>query len=246
MKKMLLALLLATCLLTTLTAGAFADAIEPAEFTKWVEEDAVWRTATNVIAADEIPAGLITDAAGAPTDEQLKEILHFASLAVTSGGQADWFLVAVRDAEEQQAIIGERAGITSEGTVTVLVLTERSIKTELRTNDFAPFNPDRGYYNAGIVSGYLNLGAISKGFATRFFMTPALPGTNGFNGGERGLDVEKYIEGTTFFHGTRETDLPTENMKFVAAIVIGTANTEIETYTTDHNFPENFIVWEAK
>ena len=243
MRKTLLASLLIVATLMV-SIGALAAPIEPNAFTKWMEENAVWRTATNVVADDEIPAGLITDPSGAPTDEALQEILHFASLAVTSGGRADWFLVAVKDAEEQKAIIGERHGITSEGTVTILVMTERSIKTELRTDEVAAFNPDRGYYNAGIVSGYLNIAAISKGYATRFFMTPALPGTNGFNDGERGLDVAKYIEGTTYIHGTTEEATSTENMKFVCAIVIGTPNTELETYTTDHNFPENFIVWD--
>ena len=242
MKKSLIALLVAMCMLTS--ASALAETISPADFTSWVEESAVWRTATNAIPSDETPAGLVADASAAPTDEELQEMLHFASLAVTSGGQADWFLVAVKDAEEQKAIIGENHGITSEGTVTILVLTERAIRDELRTDDLTAFRPDRGYYNTGIVSGYLNIAAISKGYATRFFMTPALPGTNGFNNGERGLDVAKYIDGVNYMHATAEEERSTENMKFVCAIVIGTPNTEIETSVTDKIFPENFIIWD--
>lgn len=242
--KRFFAVTLVLCMFAAFGGTALAEEIAPSDFIQWVEEEGVWRTATTANADEDIPAGLIADASGAPTLEELEEFLHFASLAVTSGGRADWFLVAVTDPEEQTAIIGENHGITSEGTVTILVLTERSIQLDHRTDEVAPFTPDRGYYNAGIVTGYLNLAAISKGYATRMFMTPALPGTNGFNNGEPGLDVAKYIEGTSYTLATTEEDHSTENMKFVCAVVIGTPNTELETYTTEKLFPENYIIWD--
>ncbi|MDR2505314.1 MAG: hypothetical protein LBD16_04325 [Oscillospiraceae bacterium] len=213
------------------------------DLTKWFEEEGNWRTADTGAADGSKASGLLTDAASAPTDEDLKAILHFASLAVTSGGKADWYVVAVKDAAEQKAIIGERAAITSEGTVTLLVLSERLIRPEYRTDEVAPFQPDRGYYDAGIVSGYINIAAVTKGYATRFFQTPALPGTNGFNEGNVGLDVAKYLEGTTYVLASDGETYSTENMKFICAIVIGTPNLELETYSTQHLFPENYSIY---
>lgn len=246
MKKTLLSLFLAACICLSLLGGfALAeDAIAPSDFTTWVEESAAWHSAINANADAGTPAGFVADPAGAPTAEQLEEMLHFASLAVTSGGKQDFFFIAVTDPEEQLAIIGERASLTSEGTVTILVLSERILAAEFRTDEVAPFQPDRGYYDAGIASGYLNLAAISKGFATRFFMTPALPGDNGFNAGAPGLDIAKYIEGLEYELATTHEMHSIENMKFVCAIVIGTLDAELETSVTDKVYPDNYAIWE--
>lgn len=245
--KKLVSLML--CLaLALVVAGAMAEGFDASQFSKWFEEEGVWRTLANDTTANGGSAGgFVTDASGAPTEEDLKDILHMASLAVTSGGKSDWYLVAVTDPAEQRAIIGDKYGVaTSEGTVTVLVFSERCIREELRTDDTNGFQPDRGYYDAGIVTGYLNVAAISKGYGTHMFMTPALEGVNGFNNGERGLSCDKYLAGTEYYSGSLHEFYSNENMKFVNAVVIGTFNEDVETGLTNKEFPDNWCIWEAK
>ena len=246
--KKLISLML--CLAMVLTvAGALAEGYDAAQFTKWFEEEGVWRTIANDTSAKEGGAkgGFITDKSGAPTEEELKEMLHMASLAVTSGGKSDWYMVAITDPAEQTAIIGDKYGVaTSEGTVTVLVFSERCIREELRTDDVVGFQPDRGYYDAGIVTGYLNVAAIAKGYGTHMFMSPALEGVNGFNNGERGLNCDKYLEGTEYYCGSLHEAFSNENMKFVNAVVIGTLDETVETGLTNKEFPDNWMIWEAK
>ncbi len=244
--KKIFSLLLAVSLVLSLGVGVMAEAFDAANFPTWFEEEGVWRTINNDTSGRDggTPGGFVTDASGAPSEEDLKEILHMASLAVTSGGKSDWYLVAVTDPAEQLAIIGDKYGAaTSEGTVTVLVFGERLIRDELRTDDSNAFAPDRGYYDAGIVTGYLNVAAIAKGYGTHMFMTPALEGPNGFNNGDRGLEASKYLEGTTYVNGSTHEAYSTENMKFVNAVVIGTLDESVETGLTTKEFPDNWSIW---
>lgn len=244
--KKTLALILALMMSLSL-ASALAEDFDAAKFPAWFEEEGTWRTISNDTTANGGSAGgFITDASGAPTKEDLKEILHMASLAVTSNGKTDWYMIAITDPEEQLAIIGNRFGqATSAGTAVVLVFSERVLATEYRTDDTNVFTPDRGYYDAGIVTGYLNIAAIAKGFGTHMFMTPsgeAISGTNGFNEGKVGLDFTKWTEGLEYINGNDEESYSIENMKFVCAVVIGTLDTAVETGTTTHGFPDNWII----
>ncbi len=247
--KRTLALVLALALMLPLLAGAAAPKDCDTRYVPtWFEEEGTWRTITNDTEGREGGAkgGFITDKSGAPTEEDLKAMLHMATRAVTSGGRSDWFMVAVTDPDEQMAIIGDKYGVaTSEGTVTVLVLGERLLRDELRTDDSNAFSPDRGYYDAGILTGYLNIAAIALGYGTHMFMTPALPGPNGFNNGDHGLDVAKYIKDTTYLLGNRNESFSTENMKFVCAVVIGTLDETVETGLTTKPYPDNWIIWDA-
>lgn len=225
---------------------AEAQVYDASHFTTWFEEEGTWRSVLLSDPAANQPAAFVADASGAPTEEDLKDILHMASLAVTSGGRTDWFMVAVTDPEEQLAIIGTNDGVpkgTSEGTVTVLIFSERVLRQEFRTDEHVAFQPDRGYYDAGIVTGYLNTAAIAKGYGTHMFMTPALEGVNGFNEGGPGLDCAKYLEGTTYINGTTKEAYSTENMKYVNAVVIGTPDETIENGVTNKLFPDNWIIW---
>lgn len=247
--KKLVSLML--CLAMVLTvAGALAEGFDAAQFPKWFEEEGVWRTIANDTSAKEggSKGGFITDASAAPTVEDLKEIMHMASLAPTSNGKTDWYMIAITDPAEQAQIIGEKYGVAaSEGTATILVFTERAIREELRTDDVVGFAPDRGYYDSGIVTGYLNVAAIAKGYGTHMFMSPGgLAGVNGFNNGERGLDCEKYIAGTEYYDGNFCESYSNENMKFVCAVVIGTLDETVETGLTHHEYPDNWMFWEAK
>jgi nitroreductase len=140
---------------------------------KWFEEEGTWRTLENANPKENKPGGFVTDASGKPSEEDLKTMLHMASLAVTSGGKTDWYMVAVTDPEEQMKIIGDKYGVaTSEGTATVLVFGERLLRPDVRTDGDKTYQPDRGYYDAWIVSGYLNIAAISLGYGTPLLHDP--------------------------------------------------------------------------
>lgn len=211
------------------------------KFTEWFEKDSgLWRTIVN--------GSMKTDAASAPTSEDLQKILHFASLAPTSGGKTDYYLVAVTDPDEQMAIIGSNYGTaTSAGTVTILVLADRLYDASVRADGgTVACQPDRGYYDVGIVSGYLNAAAISLGYGTHYFMSPALPKDNGqFDSAAVGFDVSKYVEGYEYTNGNNGDVVKVGgNCKFVCAIVIGTLDTNAETGVTEHNYPDNWAVWQ--
>lgn len=245
--KKFLALILTVSLLLGLSASALAEAFDASQFVTWFEEEGVWRTINNDTSNQEggTKGGFVTEASGAPSREDLEAILHMASLAVTSGGKSDWYMVAVTDPQEQLAIIGDKYGAaTSEGTATVLVFGERLIRDELRTDENNSFQPDRGYYDAGIVTGYLNVAAISQGYGTHMFMSPALEGVNGFNEGGLGLDCSKYLEGTEYYMASKHESFSTENMKFICAVVIGTLDETVETGLTNKEFPDNWSIWE--
>ena len=93
----------------------------------------------------------------------------------------------------------------------------------------------------------LTKNAIAKGYGTHMFMSPGgLAGVNGFNNGERGLDCEKYIAGTEYYDGNFCEYNSNENMKFVCAVVIGTLDETVETGLTHHEYPDNWMFWEAK
>ena len=70
----------------------------------------------------------------------------------------------------------------------------------------------------------------------------AISGTNGFNEGKIGLDFTKWTEGLEYINGNDEESYSIENMKFVCAVVIGTLDTAVETGTTTHGFPDNWII----
>lgn len=231
---------------------AAAKVYDSANYLAWFEKEGTMRS----IALDNATAGtgtaFLTDAAAAPTDEKLKKILHFASLAVSSGGKNDWYLVAVKDPDEQLAIIGKsdtgKPKATSAGTVVVLVFSERLLRPQFRTDkegdaSYAAFQPDRGYYDAGIITGYLQNAAIALGYGTHMFQTPAIPGTNGFNEGGLGLETTKYLKGTKYLNAGTNAQYSNDNMKFCCAIVIGTLDKKHTAGVTTKVRPDNWAIW---
>lgn len=217
-----------------------ANVYKPEYFIDWVENDSqIWRTV--------MYGSFLTDAASAPTQNDIQAILHYASLAPTSNGNADYFLIAVTDPDEQRNIIGEDYGaVTSSGTVTILVLSDRLYNSTVRADGgTVACQPDRGYYDAGIVSGYLNTAALSLGYGTRFFMSISLPKDNGqFDSGAIGYDVLKYAESFQYENGsTGEMVNVCGNCKFVCAIVIGTVNLQAGAGVTDTAYPDNWSIW---
>ena len=231
---------------------AAAKVYDASKFITWFEKEGTMRSVALDNATEGTPTAFITDASGAPSDENLKKILHFASLAVSSGGKNDWYMVAVKDPDEQLAIIGKsttgKPKCTSAGTVTVLVFSERILRPQFRTDkegdpSFVAFQPDRGYYDAGILTGYLQAGAISMGYGTHMFQTPAIPGPNGFNDGGLGLETAKYLKGTKYLNASNNTQYSNDNMKFVCAIVIGTLDKKHTAGVTTRPRPDNWSIW---
>jgi len=221
------------------------------EFLNWFYQYGQWRTLENASPVTNHPGGFVIDSSGRPTNEDIELILNTASLAVTSGGRTDWYMVVVKDTDAQNEIIGEIEEVsraTSDGTVTVLIFSERLIREDLRTDEVIGFAPDRGYYNVGILTGYLNMAAVSLGYGTRMFMTPNIPG-NGFRDGERWLEAEHFLDGRTYVVGSTGDEFSTENMKLVNAVVIGTPapiEDEVDgiTHATTRLFPRNWSIWD--
>ncbi len=231
---------------------AAAKVYDASNFVNWFEKEGTMRSVALDNATPNTGTAFMTDAASAPTDEKLKKILHYASLAVSSGGKNDWFLVAVKDPDEQLAIIGKsdtgKPKATSAGTVTVLVFSERLLRPQFRTDkegdpSFVAFQPDRGYYDAGIITGYLQTAAIAMGYGTHMFQTPAIPGTNGFNEGGLGLECAKYLKGTKYMNASNNTQYGNDNMKFVCAVVIGTLDKKHTAGVTMRARPDNWSIW---
>lgn len=259
-KKSLVKLVTLSTLSSLVLASApLVSAQEEEGLYDWYSQETVWRTIQN--SQDDQTGGFVEDESAKPTAEDLEQIMKFASLAPTSTGKQDFYMVAVTDTAEQETIIGDRYGkAVSDGTVTVLVYAERLLRDEFRTDvteedmnvdDFNfKFSPDRGYYNSGLVTGYLNVAATSYGYGTHMYMTLALPGDNGFNEGGLGQEASQYLEGADYYDAFLEESLSTENMKFVCAIVIGTPNEDALADTisgvTLKERPSNFHVYSGQ
>ena len=137
-------------------------------------------------------------------------------------------------------------GSANSGTVTVLVMGDRLLAADASVGKHAQ-QLDRGYYNVGIASGYLNLAAISLGLGTHFYMTSqyATPGNRKMTIEEAYLKDKGY-KYTFGFDANKQGDAKGQadaygNLKFVCAIVIGTLNETAETKVTDHGHPENWV-----
>ncbi|QUH26387.1 hypothetical protein [Serpentinicella alkaliphila] len=213
---------------------------DAAQFPNWVETEGVWRTVNN--------GSFKEGAAYAPTPEDLASIMKLTSLTPTSRGFNDYLMVVLKDVDQQVDVVGE--GNAHDGTVTVLVFGDRLLPKEESLGGHDQ-SLDRGYYNVGIATGYLNLGAISYGYGTHMFMTTEY--TRG--GSTRELTTEevylkdkgyKYVLGyDPLKRGDENRAVEAYgNLKFVCAVVIGTMDETAETKVTDKIYHENWVVAE--
>jgi nitroreductase len=220
-----------------ISPASAAPAYDASQFTGWVQSDGLWRTVVSTSFKD--------GSQYAPTDEKLKAIMKFASLTPTSTGKTDYLLVVLKDPAQQVDVVGK--GQANSGTVTVLVFGDRILPTKVSADSHTQ-QVDRGYYNVGIASGYLNLAAISFGYGTHFYMTPqyAIKGA-------RTQEIEdvylkdKGYKYTFGFDASKQGDAKGQanaygNLKFVCAIVIGTLDEKAQTTVTDHGYPENWVI----
>ena len=230
--------------------GAAARAFDASQFPAWFYEAANWRAPVNRTPDNDFVGGFIEDASGRPSYEEIETIMNMAMLASSAVGAANWYAVVITDTETQQSVMqfdveGQpRAG--SDGTVTVLLFGEWLLAPGYRT---APggYSPRIGYFNLGILSGYLNIAAMSLGYSTRIFATTAYPGVAL---GARWAPFERFIEGAYFTHGLTGETHSAQNMKFAMIVVIGTNNPDaidpvLESSTTIALRPRNWSFWDA-
>lgn len=229
MKRLgLLTIALALAFLAVIPVNAAT--FDASKFPAWVESDGVWATVVNGSFKDGVQY--------APTDAQLRVLMHLVSLTPTSTGKTDYLFVILKDVAQQVDVVGK--GNANGGTVTALVFGDRLLPTNVSAGKHAQ-QLDRGYYNAGIASGYLNLGAISLGFGTHFFMTT--PYANPSLRPESIEDVYLKGKGYKYTFGTNKAQVDAYgNLKFVCAIVIGTLDEKAQTKVTEHGHPENWVI----
>ncbi len=242
-------------------AAQVEETAEPVEETLFIEqvmESESYKSVGAVAKEEGATTGYILDASGKPTDEDIQTMLKFASCAVASGGENDFFFVVIEDPDEQMELIGSSKGIyTGEGTITILVFSERLVAAENQSYESGAtyiYQNDRGYYDAGIASGYLNLAAINLGYGTHMFM--GLPYSAGDLGTKNDY-YDRYLKDAdgnflTYENGdstsARFGTHSTENLKVVCAIVVGTMDPEMNIDgfsgpTTRSTYPENYAIW---
>jgi len=210
---------------------------DASKFPSWMESEGIWRT----VVKTSFKAG----PQNAPTDEKLKTIMKFASLTPTSVGKTDYLLVVLKDVAQQEDVLGKEA--VNSGTVTVLVFGDRLLPTDVSLGKH-PQQLDRGYYNVGIASGYLNVAAVSQGYGTHFYMTTEYAKKDN----RKETIEEAYLKGkgyryTLGYNPQKQGDAKGQvfafgNLKFVCAIVIGTLDEKAQTKVTDHGYPENWVI----
>ena len=257
MKKILvfaLAMMLIAC-----SAVSVAEEYDATKFLDWVRAEDNYKSVGAVSKSEGATTGYILDASGKPTKEAMDDILDFTSKAVASGGENDVYFVVVEDPEAQKAIVGTNKGnYTGEGTVTVLVYSERLVAPENQVSAEGveyKYQVDRGYYDAGIATGYFNLACIAYGYDTHMFQGVVLK-----NGavGERSENYDQFLkdaDGNWLIYRNGDTtsaqwygDHPTENLKFICAIVVGTMAKDIDIdgftgATTRSEYPANYAYW---
>jgi hypothetical protein len=253
-KKRFLACLMALTMILAAIPAALAEEFDPARLLDWYEEEknvGVWMTVKN----DNWNADIAT----APTDEELEKIFKFAMNSQTGIEWTETFLLVVRDPKTQQGIIGQSFGTlegsANEGTVTVLVLVDNILPqenhAEAYNSSYFP-NTVMACFDAGLTCGMLNVAATVMGYSTHYFAYPdgeLLKGTT--------HDVSYFLEGKNYSrlwgitgkYGDESAamKIPVQgNSTFVAAIVIGKPNQEVDaaTHSTMYARPDNFAFWD--
>lgn len=218
-------------------AAPAATGFDAAKFPGWFENDGLWRTVNTTSFKEGLQY--------APSEEQLKTIMNFTHMTPTSTGMTDYLLVVLKDPAQQADVVGE--GKANSGTVTVLVFGDRLLPQDVSAGKHQQ-QLDRGYYDVGIASGYLNVAAVSQGFGTHFYMSP----TYATPGAKPQTIEDTYLKGkgykyTLGYDSRKYGDANMQvdaygNLKFVCAIVIGTLNEQAEVKVTDHGYPANWVI----
>lgn len=219
-------------------SAAGHDAFDASQFMEWVESEGVWRT----VYRDAFRDG----AEFRPTSEEIEAMMRFATMSPTSIGMNDFLWVVLTDVEQQRDVVGEENA--NEGTITAMIFGDRLLPAEESLGGHVQ-SVDRGYYNVGISTGYLNLAAISLGYGSRMYMTTqyTMAGSTREQTTEEAYLKDKgyqYLFGFDRFERGDEEGYADAygNLKFVAAIVIGTLDEEADSTVTDKIYMQNYVI----
>jgi hypothetical protein len=238
---------------STVTLAKKADESSKLNLTKWFQDNPnTWRTVSN--------GSWSNDPKDAPTDEEISQILEIACKTQTAVSWNEYYFIAVRDAKEQKAIIGEDLwkGSTSEGTVTILILADQVADQEHHKDIYKDYymQTPMGYFDAGMACGLLNIGAYSLGYGTHYFASPSGPSitpvdkhTFGFGGYPTpNWDISRFLDGKndTRVWGLNDTKYDVKgNAIMIGAVVVGKPNPTIDAKTsaTHYTRPSNWTIW---
>jgi hypothetical protein len=210
--------------------------------------------------------GWSADPNDAPTDQELEAMLKMAVTPGTYGGTEDFHFVVVRDYEAQQKIMGAaNARGTGEGMVIVLVFADMARDKDHHAEPYEGMYGQNlyGIFDAGTAMGYLQLAAISLGYATHPYAMMDL-GINGAASGYVGardfaaVQADYYNtsyfltskDGTTAFTHTLARpakDIPAEgNLTLLCALAIGKPAVDATTKATSNARHDNFDFWDPQ
>lgn len=259
MRKHVVTLVLAAMMaLLPVLAVAEDESFAAPELIDWFNESNAWMTVAN--------GHWSSDPADQITDEELEKLFSMATKQQNGVHRTGSFFIVVKDVEEQRKIIGDMWGdpndMATEGTVTILVLTDHVLSEE--DGHVSPYEgyynltPKGAWYDSGLTSGLLGVAAAMLGYQTHYF--------GGINGEYAPSDLadgtyksmSRYVKDEyqrvwgmpNPYNGeiSEDTIYPVKgNCVFVAAIVVGkpAADETIETWGTNHARPDNWVIWDG-
>lgn len=198
------------------------------------------------------------------SDEDLNLAFEVMAKAQNAVQWTPWYFIAVKDAEEQQKILGDYwaapADEAGEGTVTVLVLADQILtKEDGHVSDYEGYYMPTtfAYYDAGMASGLFQYAVEKLGYKTHYFGTVTGEYAPTDVAGKY-QSMSRYVSSedtrvwgfTSTVDGDIETTkkFPVEgNAVFVCAIVVGVPaeGEEMAAWGTNHGRPANYKIWDG-
>jgi len=264
MTKRMLRFFLLASFMVMFSFSAWAQASNQAgkvslDLEKWIADNKILiRTVNN--------GSWSNDPRDAPTDEEIAKILSFACQTQSAVDWNEYFFIAVRDAAEQEGIIGDAAwkGSTSPGTVTILILADQVADQANHKDQYDAkslyMQTTMSYFDTGMACGFLNFAAYSLGYSTHYFasaggktITPADKSvTYGFGSYTTpNWNISRFLNGKNYI---RAWGLPSPpvihnvegNSVMIAAVVIGKPNPKADAVSsvTHYGRPNNWVIWQ--
>lgn len=258
--KKTIALVVTLLMVISLSGAALASAFDSTQLIDWYIGDHKFQTVKNGFWSE--------DPNDQMSDEELEMVLNMANHMQSAVQWTPWYFIAVKDVDEQRKIIGDAWGapedMATEGTVTVLVLSDQILSEE--EGHFTPYEgsymhvPNYGYFDSGAASALLHVGAASLGYYTHYF--------GSINGEYAAFDLadgkyqsmSRYVteedeRGWGYMAGEYGGEINSnfvypvkDNAVFVMAIVIGKPANEddvdVITWATNRARPNNWVIWD--
>jgi nitroreductase len=251
MKRVFRILFLAALVFAVVGSG-WSQTTRSLRLKQWfADNEHIWRTVNN--------GSWSKNPKDAPTDAELVEIMEIAGKAQNAVNWNEYFFIAVRDPEEQAAIVGTRwgAGCTSEGTVTILILADQVAAQADHKAKYEGYYMQTvwAYFDSGMASAFLSMAAYDLGYRTHFFGTMNGPSVGPMPGsyayGTPKYDISRFVKGRNYMRGwgfpEKQVNYEVEgNCVLIGAIVVGKPNPSIDAISavTKHGRPNNFAIWE--